>query len=87
MDLYIHLYTLVAKNNWFFNFILSESVYVCLPIFNEYKNVQKDIVVSMSILFKTLQFCIFILFKQILSINDIDSDHGFKILVSSVGGH
>ena len=71
----------------FFNFILNESIYVRLFIDNEYKNIEKDIVVSMSILFKALKICVLILFKRVLSITDIDSDNGFKIFVSSIGGH
>ena len=71
----------------FLNFILSESMHVCLSIDNEYKNVEQYIIVTMSILFKALKTCVFILFIRVLSRNDIDSDNGFKILVSSIGGH
>jgi hypothetical protein len=69
----------------FFNFILSKLMYVCLSIDNEYKNVEEDIVVSMSISFKALKICVFMSFKRVLSINGIDPDNGFKILDSSIG--
>ena len=51
------------------------------------KMLEKDIIVSISILFKALKTCVFILFKRVLSIDDINFDNGFNIVVTSIGGH
>ena len=47
----------------------------------------KEYCCPMSILFKALKTCAFILLKRILLINDIDSDNKFQIFISSIACH